>query len=334
MSKKVLVTGAAGFIGSHLVKYLLERTDWEIISLDRYDTSGTMARLNEVITEKDKSRVKVVFHDLKAAINEFTSKAIGQVDYIIHLAASSHVDRSIEDSMSFVLDNVVGTTNLLIWAKNGGLKENGKFLNFSTDETMGPAPDNYASKESDPHRPSNPYAASKAGQEDIGYAFYVTYGLPVITSRTMNNFGEMQHPEKLIPRTIKSIVEGTPMPIFAKTDENGKVEAAGTRFWLHTQNTASAILFLINNGIPGEFYNVIGFDEVSNLEMAEKIAKIIGKPLIPKFVNFYEVRKGHDRRYALDGTKMKDMGWTPEVDFENSLKKTVEWTLNHPEWLC
>jgi dTDP-glucose 4,6-dehydratase len=330
--KKILVTGSAGFIGSHLVRYLLKHTDWDIISLDRYDTSGNLNRLANFIDEEEKKRIKVVFHDLRAEINDFTTKALGEVDYIVHMAASSHVDRSIEDPVSFVMDNVVGTTNLLNWARKGGLKKDGKLINFSTDEVFGPAPDGYAHKENDPHHPSNPYSASKSGQEAIGYAFFITYGLPVITTHTMNNFGETQHPEKLVPRTIRNVIEGKPMPIFARVNEDGKLEATGSRFWIHATNTASATLFLLKNGVAGEKYNIIGFDELTNLEIAEKIAAIVGKPLIPEFVDFYKVRPGHDRRYALDGTKMKEMGWAPEVDFDSSLKATVEWTVKHAEW--
>lgn len=350
LAKKILITGAAGFIGAHIVKYILETTDWNIVCLDRYDTSGNINRLAAYIPEDQKKRVDVVYHDLKAPINEFTSRRIGTVDNILHLAASSHVDRSIEDPASFIMDNVVGTTNLLIWAKDGGMRSTwehpeaptaegagkkiylGKFINFSTDEVFGPAADGHAHGEDEPHRPSNPYSASKSGQEAIGFAFKVTYGLPVITTHTMNNFGEMQHPEKLVPAVIRNVLTEKPMPIFAKLNDNGDLEAVGSRFWIHCRNTASAVMFLFDKGVAGESYNIIGFDELTNLEIAEKIAAIIGKPLIPKFVDFHKVRPGHDRRYALDGSKMRDMGWTPIVNFEDSLRETVEWTMAHEEW--
>lgn len=340
---KILITGSAGFIGAHLVEYILEKTDWDIVCLDRYDTSGNINRLAEVIKPEQKHRVKVVYHDLKAPINEFTSRAIGSVDNIVHLAASSHVDRSIIDPLSFVMDNVVGTTNLLTWAKDTGLRHsvegivpdfwNGKFINFSTDEVFGPAADGYAHKENNPHKPSNPYSASKSGQEAIGYAFFVTYGLPVITTHTMNNFGERQHPEKLIPATLRNVLNGNPMPIFSKlNDATGALEAVGSRFWIHCRNTASAVLFLLNNGVAGESYNIIGFDELTNLDIAQKVADIVGKPLIPNFIDFHKARPGHDRRYALDGSKMRDMGWKPEVDFDKSLEKTVKFSLDNPQW--
>ncbi len=335
--RRILITGAAGFIGAHVVRYILDTTDAEIVCLDRFDTSGNINRLAEVVKDEEKTRLKVVYHDLKAEINQFTAKRIGEIDDVIHLAASSHVDRSISDPMSFIMDNVVGTTNLLNWAKNGGMSRSGdgykgKFINFSTDEVFGPAPVGYAHGENDPHYPSNPYSASKSGQEAIGYAFYVTYGLPVITTHTMNNFGERQHPEKLVPRTIKSVLEGLEMPIFAELGEDGQLKAVGSRYWMHSKNTAHAIMFLLEKGVSGEAYNIIGFDELTNLEIAEKIAGIIGQPLKAKFVDFHKTRPGHDRRYALDGSKMRDMGWTPVVDFEESLRQVVEFTKNNPQW--
>lgn len=345
MNKKILISGAFGFLGAHIVQYLLEKTDWELVLLDRLDFSGTLNRLAEVITEKDKSRITYVWHDLKAPINEITSKMIGEVDDVIHLAASSHVDRSLVDPLSFVMDNVVGTTNLLMWAKDFGMKreynlnENkhnyfGKFINFSTDESFGPAV-GVNHKEDSAHRPSNPYAAAKAGQEDIAYSFYISYNLPVITTHTMNNFGTMQHPEKLIPKTIRCVMTGESMPIFSKLSPTGVVEAAGSRFWLNTINTANAILFLLNNGVSGESYNIIGFDELTNLQMAEKISEIIGKPLVYHFKDVYKVRNGHDVRYALDGSKMRNMGWVPEISFDESLIRTVKWYMEekNSKWI-
>lgn len=353
MKRKVLITGSMGFIGVHIVKYILEKTDWDIICLDRLDFSGTLNRLAEVMQEKDKQRITYVWHDLKAPINELVSNSIGgPVDDIIHLAANSSVDRSRIDPLSCVMDNVVGTTNLLIWAKDGGMKKiyelanlkeekvipekyTGKFINFSTDESFGPALGDVKHKEDSPHKPSNPYAASKGGQEDIGYSFYISYNLPVITTHTMNNFAILQHPEKLVPKTISFVMNGISVPIFAQLNATGQLEAVGSRFWLHCRNTASAILFLLEKGSLGEAYNIIGFDELTNLEMANKIANIIGKPLIYHFVDVYKVRNGHDPRYALDGSKMRDLGWKPEISFDESLKETVEWYMQdkNKKWL-
>lgn len=328
---RVLITGAAGFIGHHLVDYLLQKTDWELVLLDRLDTAGTLDRIAQLSSfQAARTRVSYIWHDLKAPIGTHAARRIGDVGHIIHLAASSHVDRSIEDPVSFAMDNVVGTANLLQYART--LPSLKSFLNFSTDEVFGPAPEGHAHGEDEPHRPSNPYSASKSGQEAFGYAFFVTYGLPVITTHTMNNFGERQHPEKLVPKTIRSVLRGEPMPIFATLGKDGKLEAIGSRFWIHAWNTASAIRFLLEQGNPGENYNIIGFDEFTNLAMAEKVAEIIGKPLIPEFVDFHAVRPGHDRRYALDGMKMEKMGWKPELSFGESLEHTVRFTIDNSEW--
>ncbi len=329
--KLVLITGAAGFIGHHLLDYLLQKTDWDFVLLDRLDISGNVSRIRDIPTYgANKHRIRFEWHDLKAPIGEALAKRLGNPNYILHLAASSHVDRSIEDPALFAMDNVVGTVHIMNYARNCSNLE--KFINFSTDEVFGPAPDGHAHGEDEPHRPSNPYSASKSGQEAFGYAFFITYGLPVITTHTMNNFGQRQHSEKLVPKTIRSVIQGIPMPIFATIGENGKLEAVGSRFWIHCINTSSACLFLLKQGVPGESYNIIGFDELTNLEIAEKVAKIVGKPLIPEFVDFHAVRPGHDRRYALSGEKLRKMGWKPEVTFEESLERTVRFALENPEW--
>jgi len=351
-TKRVLITGGAGFIGAHVISYLLEKTNWEIICLDRYDIAGNINRVAEVVPEDQKHRIKVVFHDLKASINEFTTRVIGEVDHIIHLAAASHVDRSIKNPISFMMDNTVGSTNILLWAKDGGMKRtyksplpttkevkykedfewSGKFINFSTDEVFGAAEIGHDHEEDEPHKPSNPYSASKSGQEAIGSAFYTTYGLPVVTIHAMNNFGERQHPEKFIPCVIRKVLEGKEMPVYVQLDKNGKPELAGSRYWIHCRDTASAILFLLENGVSGEKYNVVGTHEFTNLEMAEKIAKIIDKPLIPNFIDIRTVRPGHDKRYSLSGEKMKKMGWVPSVDFEQALINVVKFTMDNPQW--
>lgn len=329
--ERILITGGAGFIGHHIVEYILDTTDWDIVILDRLDISGTLNRLAELPNwEKERSRVKFVFHDFRAPLNEYVRTRLGNVNYILHLAASTHVDRSIEDPMLFVEDNVVGTTNMLQYART--LPHLKAFINFSTDEVFGPAPKGVAHKEDAPYLPSNPYSASKAGAASMGYAFFVTYGVPVITTYTMNNFGERQHPEKLIPRTIRSVIRGEKMPIFAEL-KNGKLQGVGSRFWLHAKNTASAVMFLLEKGTPGESYNVIGFDELTNLEIAQKVAKVIGKPLKFEFVDFHMTRPGHDRRYALDGTKLKKLGWKPPMNFDESLAQTVRFAMEHPEWI-
>lgn len=227
------------------------------------------------------------------------------------------------------MDNEVGTANLLEFART--LKTLKKIVNFSTDEVFGPASIDYMHKETDAYLPSNPYSASKAGAASLGYSYFITYGLPVITTYTVNNFGERQHPEKLIPKAIRSIIRGEKMPIFAEL-KDGELVGIGSRFWLHCQNTASAILFLLENGANGEAYNVATFDEFANEDIVRKIAKIIGKEPIIEFVDFHKVRPGHDQRYALDATKLYDMGWKAITSFDESLKQTVEFTLNNPKW--
>jgi dTDP-glucose 4,6-dehydratase len=330
--RRALITGGAGFIGHHLVDYLLQTTDWELVLMDRLDNAGTLERLAALPSfTSHRDRVRFIYHDLKAPVGEQVRSRTGAIDYILHLGASTHVDRSIEDPMLFVLDNVVGTTNALELARTyPDLKA---FINFSTDEVFGPAPDGVLHDEEAPYKPSNPYSGSKAGAAAMGYAYFVTYKVPVITTYTMNNFGERQHPEKLIPKAIRSVLRGEKMPIFAKLADTGALEAVGSRFWIHARNTASAVAFLLAHGRAGESYNIIGFDEYDNLALAQKVADIIGKPLVYELVDFHKTRPGHDRRYALDGRKLRQLGWVPEASFDESLERTVRFALEHPQWV-
>ena len=204
--KKVLLTGGAGFIGHHLIRYLLIKTDWEIISLDRLDYSGNLNRIADMMNEFDKEtqqRVRIVYHDLRAEINQMLSADLGEFNYIIHMAASSHVDRSIEDPMTFVLDNVVASCNILNFAR--GQKDLERFIYFGTDEIFGPAPVGVKYKERDRYNCTNPYSATKAGGEELAVAFENSYNMPIYITHTMNVFGERQHPEKFIPMTIKKV---------------------------------------------------------------------------------------------------------------------------------
>ena len=324
--RKCLITGAAGFIGHHVLAYLLERTDWQFTLLDRLDFSGNLNRLHEL--DIDLGRVTFQFHDLRAPINDQLASQIGAHDYIIHMAASTHVDRSLSDPMLFVHDNVVATGNLLEFARKTGCD---KFFNFSTDEVFGPAPEGTAHSEGEPYRPSNPYSATKAGAASLGYAWHVSFGVPVLTTYTMNNFGERQHPEKLIPRTISCLMSGEEMPVFAmRTD--GELKPVGQRYWLHARNTASALYFLTQHGKPGEAYNIIGFDEWSNWDLIHYIAEIAGKPMRTKLVDYYGIRPGHDVRYALDGNKLAALGWRPELSFAESMRETVRFTMANKAW--
>lgn len=332
--KRILVTGGAGFVAHHFIEHVLKSTDWQIITLDRLDVSGNLNRLASIEGwDQYKTRVKTVFHDLKAPINDSIKKSIGEVNYIFHFAAGSHVDRSIDDPMSFVMDNVVGTGNVLDYARNLSSLE--KMIYFSTDEVFGPAPDGVDYKEWDRYNSGNPYSASKAGAEELCLAFANTYKIPVLISHCMNIFGERQHPEKFIPMTIKKILNGETVTIHANKDKT----RAGSRFYIHARNVAAATMFLLENGetvdgsgLKGK-YNIRGERELDNLTLAQMIANILGKELKYEMVDFHSSRPGHDLRYALDGSLMESMGWNLPVNLEDSLRKVVEWSLQHPEWL-
>jgi dTDP-glucose 4,6-dehydratase len=325
---RVLITGGAGFLGHHFAEHILRNTDWEIVSLDRLDTSGNLNRLVDLpIWHQEKRRVRIVWHDLKAAINGQLSQQIGHVDYVLHLAAGSHVDRSIEDPIPFVLDNVLGTAHLLEWARRQDQLL--RFIYFSTDEVFGPAPTGVFYKEWDRYKSGNPYAATKAGAEELCLAWQNTYRMPIMISHAMNCIGQRQAVEKMVPSTIRKVLAGETVIIHA----DPTCTIPGSRFYIHARNVADATLFILDRGEPGEKYNIVGEREVNNLELAQMIADIIGKPLKYELVNFHSSRPGHDLRYALDGSKLAEMGWKPPVHFEKSLEKTVRWTVEHPEWL-
>lgn len=324
----VLVTGGAGFIGSHVIERILTETDWRVVSLDRLDTSGTLLRLPQLpCWATEQRRVKLLWHDLKAPISEIVASHLGKVDVILHLAASSHVDRSIQDPVSFVLDNVLGTAHILEYARDClHLKA---FVYFGTDEVFGPADGDVAYREWDRYRSGNPYSATKAGAEELVVAYNNTYRLPTIITHCMNVFGERQHREKFIPLVIRSILHDNEVLIHA----DAKKITPGSRFYIHASNVAAAVFFLLANGHFGQKYNIVGEGEYNNLALAEKIANIMGKPLRYQLVDFHSSRPGHDLRYALDGEKMERMGWRLPVSFDESLKKTVQWYLEHQEWL-
>ena len=339
MSKKILITGGAGFIAHHVVDKILSTTDWEIITLDRLDFSGNLNRLKEVVSlypEVEQKRVKVIHHDLKAEINPEISASIGKVDYISHLAAGSHVDRSISYPLEFVMDNVVGTANILDYARKIDNLE--RFAYFSTDEVFGPAPHGVNYKENDRYNSTNPYSASKAGAEELVVAFENTYKLPSLITHTMNVFGERQNPEKFIPMVIKKVRDNEIVTIHANPEKT----VAGSRHYIHAEDVADALLFLFNynisslkpdsTGIKCQKFNIVGRNEIDNLSLAQFIAKIQNKELNYEMVDFHSQRPGHDLRYALDGGKMKVMGWEPHSAFER-LETTINWTLKNDRWL-
>ena len=339
MAKKILITGGAGFIAHHVIDKILSTTDWEIITLDRLDFSGNLNRLSEVVSSYPKSeqkRVRVVHHDLKAELNPEITATIGRIDYISHLAAGSHVDRSITYPLEFVMDNVVGTAHILEYARKLDSLE--RFAYFSTDEIFGPAPKGINYKENDRYNSTNPYSATKAGAEELVVAYENTYGLPSLITHTMNVFGERQNPEKYIPMVIKRVRDNETVTVHANKEKN----VAGSRHYIHAEDVAEALLFLYKydisqikpdeTGAKCQKFNIVGKDEIDNLKLAQFIASTQNKKLEYEMVDFHSQRPGHDLRYALDGTKMEKMGWKPKSAFKR-LEQTINWTLNNDRWL-
>ena len=337
--KTALITGGAGFIAHHLIARILKDTDWNIVTLDRLDYSGNLNRLNDILeyecTPEQRKRVRVVWHDLKAELNPLVRKEIGKVDYVLHLAAGSHVDRSIDYPMEFVMDNVVGTCNILDFARSQDIE---RFLYFGTDEVFGPAPDGIKYKEDDRYNSTNPYSASKAGGEELAVAYENTYNLPVYVTHTMNVFGERQHPEKYIPMCIRRARDGDVITVHSDKTKT----VAGSRHYIHADDVSSAVLFLLN--YKGTFaptwgnakcpkFNIVGSEELNNLELAQIIADAQGKELKYEMVDFHSSRPGHDLRYALDGSKMKELGWIPAKSVRDRIAQVTNWTLQNERWL-
>lgn len=325
---KILITGGCGFIGHHFVEHVHKNTDWDIVILDRLSyASNGFERLRDTETLHDE-RVKVFTSDLILPLSEGLIKEIGNVDYIVHMAAETHVDNSIKDPKLFLDNNIHSTYNLLEYARNH-LPNLKTFFYFSTDEVFGPALGDTLYKEWDRHKPTNPYSASKSAAEQICIAYENTYKTPLMIVNVMNAFGERQHVEKFIPLCMKKLLNNEKIYIHSYPDK----KTAGTRFYIHGRNIAAAVLFLIKNGVIGEKYNISGEKEVSNLEMAQYIAKFMNKELDYEMVDFHSDRPGHDLRYGLDGSKLFDMGFKLPLNFEESLRKTVEWTLDNQKWL-
>ncbi len=325
--KRILITGAAGFLGSHFVEEVLLNTDWEIVALCRLTYVGDMERIVQSLHVKENAhRIKIIYHDLKFELPPHTVEAIGEVDYVAHIAANSHVSRSIIHPKQFVEDNVMGTVNLLEWYRHNSPKA--LFINYLTDEVFGPAPDGYDFKEDDRWRPSNPYSASKAGQGALGISYYNTYKLPIIHTYTMNLFGERQHKEKFVALAIDLINKNQPVKIHAKLDDQGNVEYVGQRHWLHARNAANATLFLFKHGQAGEHYNVVGDVELYNDDMVQRLGQLMNKKTRLQYVDLEKSRPGHDRRYSLDGSKLRNMGWQQPISFDDSLTKTIDWILS------
>lgn len=342
---KVLLTGVAGFIGAHTLEHLLEHTDWRIYGIDSLAHRGDMRRINQVLAKNSSWPGRFEFYQADLAgyanpqhafmsIYKDSGLYKSKIDYIINMAAESHVDRSITDPVPFVKNNVDLTLTMLEWAK---LLKPRVFIQISTDEVYGPMLDGKPFKENDRLLPSNPYSASKAAQEMIAISYWRTYGVPLVITNTMNNIGEMQDCEKFVPMLIRDIDAGK------KAQIHGTEEVIGTRFYLHARNHADALLFILENlGNPvayseghefPERYHIVGDSQLSNLEMAQKVADLLGKPLDYELVDFHSTRPGHDLHYGLDGSRLEQLGWKAPLSFDESLKRTVENYLTHREWL-
>ena len=326
---KVLITGGAGFIGHHVVEHFIKNTDWDIAVLDKLNyASNGFDRLRDISCFAH-DRISILATDFCNPLPQGIKQELGKIDYIFHLGAETHVDNSIVDPMPFVYSNVVGTMHMLDYARS--LKDLKLFVMFSTDEVFGPAPEGIFWKESDRYNCTNPYSATKAGAEQLAMAYANTYKLPIIVTNTMNVFGERQHSEKFIPNTIKKLLSGEKVIIHSDPSKT----IAGSRHWVHARNVAAALLFLTNKFKAGERYNIIGDAEVDNLTIARMLAKFLNKRLEYEMVDFHSTRPGHDLRYALDGTKMKDMGWNLPVSFEKSFDNTIKWMIQkeHIKWI-
>lgn len=332
-----LVSGTSGFIGSHFLNHILENTDWQVVCVASWKHKGTPERIEEVLSTNPawRERVEVITHDLESPFTQRTVDRIGEIDYIVNFAAESHVDRSITDPVPFIKNNVDVVLTMLELAR---VKKPKTFVQISTDEVYGAAPEGVNHKEWSAILPSNPYSASKAAQEAIVISYWRTYGVPLIITNTMNSVGQMQDPEKYTAQLVRKISRGE------KVTVHGSEGNIGSRFYLHARNHADAILFLLNNTVPTAYsegiyypdrYNVVGDEEIDNLKLAKLVAELMGKPLYYELEDFHKTRSGHDRRYALDGSKIKDLGWKAPLDFRASLKSYIDWTLEpkHQMWL-
>jgi dTDP-glucose 4,6-dehydratase len=332
MKRNILVTGGAGFIGSHLVRLLVNKYPaYHIINMDLLTYAGNLENLKDIEHKENYSFVKCDICDFKKVKQVFVDY---KIDSIIHLAAESHVDRSIEDPFSFAQTNVMGTLSLLQAAKSYWENnfKNKLFYHISTDEVYGSLSDEGFFTEKTNYDPHSPYSASKASSDHFVRAFSDTYGLPIVISNCSNNYGSFQFPEKLIPLFINNIVNNKPLPVYGKGEN--------IRDWLFVNDHARAIDVIFHKGKLNETYNIGGFNEWKNIDLIKVIIKTVDKILgrdegtSDKLITYVKDRAGHDLRYAIDSTKLKnELGWKPSLQFEEGIEKTVKWYLDNKNWM-
>jgi dTDP-glucose 4,6-dehydratase len=311
---KFLVTGGCGFIGSNFIHQMFAKyPDIEIVNLDKLTYAGNPDNLKTLPQDAN-----YIFIQKDICNPHAVNQAMEDVDAVVHFAAESHVDRSINDSSVFVQTNVVGTDTLLKCALEQDID---KFVHVSTDEVYGSI-DEGSFTEEDPLEPSSPYSSSKAGSDLLARAYHTTYGLPVTITRCTNNFGPYQYPEKLIPLFITNLMEGKKVSIYGT--------GLNVRDWIYVEDHCHGIDFVLNNGNTGEVYNIGGDNELTNLEITHKLLSLLDKD--ESMIQYVEDRKGHDFRYSLDCSKLHKMGWKPVNDFDSAIEKTVNWYMNNEWW--
>lgn len=332
MQRSILITGGAGFIGSHVVRRMVNLyPNYQIVNLDSLTYAGNLENLTDIESKPNYRFVKVDITDVTAVEKVFANY---NIDGVIHLAAESHVDRSITDPMAFIKTNILGTVVLLNAARKqwAGNFDGKRFYHISTDEVYGSLGEEGMFVETTPYDPRSPYSASKASSDHIVRAYFHTYKLPVVISNCSNNYGPNQFPEKLIPLAINNIKNSKPIPIYGKGEN--------VRDWLYVEDHASAIDKIFHKGVTGETYNVGGNNEWKNIDLIKLLCKVMDEKLgreagtSEKLITYVTDRAGHDLRYAIDSTKLKnDLGWEPSVQFPDGLAKTVDWYLANQKWL-